>query len=127
MPQAVHIPLTTGGSKIARQRRDTRPRKSSGRAIPTECMKSLDVELLGHTRARVLEGHEPLQLGWDIGKDQDPDSHDSLVGGVRFRGIAVGIRLPFRLLESGSTHGSLKFRAVSNIVISSRYGRETEY
>jgi hypothetical protein len=109
MPQVLHIPLAMGASGIARQQRDARPRKSSWHAIPTKCVRSLDGELAGHTRGRVLEGHEPLQLGSDLGKDPDPDSHDGLVVGVRCRGIVVCIRLPFRLLESGSTvdHGSV--------------------
>jgi hypothetical protein len=50
-----------------------------------------------------LEGHERLQLGSDLGKDLDPDSHASAIVGVKCRGIAVGIRLPSRLLESGAT------------------------
>lgn len=57
-------------------------------------------------------GHEPLQYGWDLGKDLDPASHDSSTVGIRFRGIAiaVGIRHPSQLLESGSTVDNIRYR-----------------
>jgi hypothetical protein len=48
MPRVLHIPLAMGASGMARQQCDAQPRKSSWRAIPTKCMRSLDVELLGH-------------------------------------------------------------------------------
>jgi hypothetical protein len=73
-------------------------------------MKSLDVELVGPGRAFVLAGLEPPELEWDLGEARDADDHGGSTIGVRCRGIAVGIRSPLRLLESGFTVDEICYR-----------------